>query len=285
MKAAPEDRLETRGGGSGFPLRTVLLIAVIVGVGGLLWKLQQEAPPVPATEIVEEAVVAPVTLPPAADIPQRPEPISVVEAEEAVETPPPPLPTLEDSDPLMREQLSAAGAGPELEEIDAQQNLIQLGSALVDGFSRGVVLYKLLPVKPPAEAFSVEQEDEQVFMAPASYRRYDEYAEAIATLDTAVLVNSFHQMRPLYEQAYGQLGLPPEDFDNAVIRLLDRVLETPELEQPIALTRKSVMYKYADPQLEQLTPMQKQLLRMGPENIRRIKEQAQALRAGLLGQP
>jgi hypothetical protein len=62
------------------------------------------------------------------------------------------------------------------------------------------------------------------------------------------------------------------------------VLATPEIEEPIALTRKSVMYKYADPQLEQLTPMQKQLLRMGPDNIRRIKEQARALRAGLLNQ-
>jgi hypothetical protein len=44
------------------------------------------------------------------------------------------------------------------------------------------------------------------------------------------------------------------------------------------------MYKYADPQLEELTPMQKQLLRMGPDNIRRIKEQARALREGLLNQ-
>lgn len=285
MKAAPEDRLEPGGGGSGFPLRNVLLIAAIVVGGVILWKSQQEAPSVPETEIIEEAVVVPVTLPPAADIPRRPEPNSVAEEEEPLEPAPAPLPTLADSDPLMREKLSAAGAGPELDEVEAQQNLIQLGSALVDGFSRGLVLYKLLPVKPPAEAFSVEQEGEQVFMSPASYRRYDEYAEAIAKLDTAVLVTSFHQMRPLYEQAYGQLGLVPEDFDNAVVRLLDQILETPELDQPVALTRKSVMYKYADPQLEQLTPMQKQLLRMGPENIRRIKAQAQALRAGLLGQP
>ena len=76
-----------------------------------------------------------------------------------------------------------------------------------------------------------------------------------------------------------QLGLPAEDFDNAVIRVLDRILATPEIEDPIALTRRSVMYQYADPQLEQLTPLQKQLLRMGPDNIRRVKEQAAALRA------
>jgi len=119
-------------------------------------------------------------------------------------------------------------------------------------------------------------------MNPAGYRRYDSYSEAIDSLDTSALVSSFDTLRPLYEEAYGQLGLDPNDFDNAVIRMLDRVLATPEIDEPIALTRESVMYKYADPQLEQLTPMQKQLMRMGPDNIRRIKEKAKALREGLL---
>ena len=162
------------------------------------------------------------------------------------------------------------------------QNLIQQGTALIDGFSRGLVLRKLLPVAPPTEIFSVEQRGDQMFMAPASYERYNGHAEAFATLDTKLLVANFHTMRPLYEQAYGQLGLNPEDFDNAVIRMLDRILATPEIEEPIALTRRSVMYQYADPELEQLPPIQKQLLRMGPKNIRIIKEQARALRSGLL---
>ena len=42
------------------------------------------------------------------------------------------------------------------------------------------------------------------------------------------------------------------------------------------------MYRYADPQLEQLSAVQKQLLRMGPDNIRRIKAQARVIRSGLL---
>jgi hypothetical protein len=192
------------------------------------------------------------------------------------------LPSLEDSDPLVRGQLEAAGAGPELDRLGQKQNLIQQATGLIDGFSRGLVLRKLLPVDPPKEAFGVLEQGEQTVMDPAGYSRYDDYAEAIATLDTSVLVGSFHTLRPLYEQAYGQLGLNPDDFDNALIRTLDRVIATPEIEQPIPLTRKSVMYQFADPQLEQLSAVQKQLLRMGPDNLRRIKEQARALRAGLL---
>lgn len=287
MKAAPEDRLESNAGGRGFSARHVVLIVGILVVGYVLWAtLKEQAADSLEPVVVEELLVPPEeVLPAAADIPDRPVIAPEPVAESSGEVPAPkalPLPTLEESDAEVREQLTAAGVGPELDRLEQQQNLIQQGTALVDGFSRGLVLRKLLPVDPPTQPFSVEQQDEQMFMSPASYARYDGYAEAIATLDTTVLVNNFHRMRPLYEQAYGQLGLNPDDFDNALVRMLDRILATPEIEEPIALTRKSVMYKYADLQLEQLTPMQKQLLRMGPENIRRVKAQAQALRDGLL---
>ena len=282
MKAEREDRLESNAGKGGFPTRHVLLILAVVVVGYLLWNAMGETPVEvePEPLVVEEVVVAEPVLPPAEDIP---EPVAVVTETEAVEPePPPPLPPLEESDELVRDQLSAAGVGPMLSPPEEQEDLVQRSAALVDGFSRGVVLRKLLPVDPPKAAFSALEEDGKMYMNPAGYSRYDSYSEAIDSLDTSALVSSFDTLRPLYEEAYGQLGLDPNDFDNAVIRMLDRVLATPEIDEPIALTRKSVMYKYADPQLEQLTPMQKQLMRMGPDNIRRIKEKARALREGLL---
>lgn len=287
MKAAQEDRLESNDKGGGFPTKQLVLALVIVVVGYTLWQSfgQQPAEPIPEPVGVEEVVVVEPVLPPAEDIPPRPEPVVEPAAQMPEPAPAPPeLPPLEDSDSMVREQLSAAGAGPELDKLQQQQNLIQQGTALIEGFSRGLVVRKLLPIDPPKGAFDVQERGEEMFMSPAGYARYDNYAEAFATLDSAALVNNFHTMRPLYEQAYGQLGLPEDDFDNAVIRVLDRILATPEIEDPIALTRRSVMYQYADPQLEQLTPLQKQLLRMGPDNIRRIKEQAAALRAGLLSQ-
>ena len=74
------------------------------------------------------------------------------------------------------------------------------------------------------------------------------------------------------------------DFDNAVVRTLDLILATPEIGEPIALKPKSTKYIYADPALESLSDVQKQLLRMGPDNVRRIKQQAQSVRTGLLTQ-
>ena len=78
------------------------------------------------------------------------------------------------------------------------------------------------------------------------------------------------------------MGHAPEGLDNALIRSLDQVLATPQVDGPIAVNRVEAIYKYRDPALEGLAPLQKQLLRMGPGNTAAIKKQAAALREGLL---
>lgn len=289
MKASSEDRLVEKSGGRGFRTRHVVLVVLIVAVLAFLWATRggRQEPPPEAEGVVGEALVEEAPLPAAPDIPVPTEPPpapSAAEQPSAIESAPPepPLPPLAESDPLVRDELDAARLGPDLEAVRDSANLVQNSAALIDGMSRGVVLRKLVPLPPPEGAFAVELVDGEMYMSPEGYHRYDDYAEAIEGLDTTVLANSFDLLRPLYEEAYAQLGLPAEDFDNAVIRSLDRILATPEIEQPLALQRTSVMYTYADPQLEKLSPVQKQLLRMGPENIRRIKAQARALREALL---
>jgi hypothetical protein len=48
-----------------------------------------------------------------------------------------------------------------------------------------------------------------------------------------------------------------------------------------ALEQHLNTYRYADPRLEGLQPVQKQLLRMGPENADRVKDQLRSLAAAL----
>ena len=119
---------------------------------------------------------------------------------------------------------------------------------------------------------------------PATYARYDDYAAAIGALDPDSLAAAFHQFRPLLEQAYGNLGYEEADMDNSLIRALDQVIAAPVLDAPPALEQRVTTYTYADESLEELPPIAKQLLRMGPENQRIIQEQARALREALLAQ-
>lgn len=286
MKATPEDKLSSQSSRSGgFPVKAVLIVAVIaVGLFLLFYPSGDETVPEPVSEAPMEPAV-PEPLPPAEDIPAPAEPVTPApspQEEVAPEEEEPPLPAPRDSDPLMREQIAAAGAEDELGGFAESDNLVQRLVALVDGGSRGVVLRKILPMKAPDEPFPVDVRDGEMFLDPAGYERYDSYVDAVVALDTEVIVDSFHKLRPLYESAYAELGLPADDLDNAVIRTLDRIIATPDVSGPVALERESVMYTFADPQLEALPAIQKQLLRMGPDNIQRLKAKARELREGLL---
>lgn len=290
LKATPEDRMDAspaaRGGG--FPMKPALIALVVaVGLVLLFYPRGDETPEAPVAQAPEPVPPqpAPQPLPPAEDIPEpapEPEPEPAPEPAEEAPAPEPPLPAPEESDPLLREEMASVGVDGKLAGLAEGENLLQRAVALVDGGSRGVILRKILPMDAPKAAFPVMREGPQVYMDPAGYDRYDTYVAAVSDIDTQALADSFHEYRSLYEEAYAQLGIPGEDLDNAIIRTLDRILATPEIEEPIALARTSVMYTYADPALEALPALQKQLLRMGPDNIRQIKAVAQQLRNQLL---
>ena len=215
-------------------------------------------------------------LPPAADIPRKPEPPAAVVSEE-------PPPTLETSDQELREGLSTQSSSVLFNTALANENLIERSVSIVDVLSRGALPFKALPITPPSEKFSVHTIDGEHYMNVESYHRYDSYAQTISELDSQTLTRTFERFRPLLEQSYAGLGYPADDFDNALIRALDRVLATPQLRKPIVLKKKESVYIYADTEIEQLTEMQKLLLRMGPDNIALIQAQAKDLRDALLG--
>jgi hypothetical protein len=82
---------------------------------------------------------------------------------------------------------------------------------------------------------------------------------------------AYARIRPLCEQAYRDLGYPDGDFDKKMSLALARMLETPVPDGPVQLRSTSVAYQFADPDLESLSSPQKQLLRMGPRNMRIVQ--------------
>ena len=287
MKPVAEDRLsdtQSRRGPSNGLLLAAVVVVVAITLFVFLRNSNKELPPeVPSAvqSIPDQVPVAELKLPPAPDIPPAvPQP----EAKPLEAMPAAPAITLEDSDMLLRESLGPATESTLLAPMLAQDDLIEHGASLADSFSRGLVPRKMLPISPPTKPFSTIEVDGQSYLDPMSYQRYDSYTNAIMGLDMAQLAASFHRFRPLLEQAYGGLGYSPEEFDNALIRTLDRILGTPEIDQPIAVQRVEAIYKFVDPALEELSPLQKQMIRMGPDNTAKIKQQAAALRGELLAQ-
>ncbi len=288
MQADPSERISDPGYGGGPPL-VPILAGLVVLVALAVWWFSPGEPEIPAPEpLVELPAPLPEAEPePVPDIPEpapepQPAPTPAVAAEPA--SPPAPALTLENSDAALREQFAPELEPGPLASVLQADNLIERGVAVLDGLSRGVLQYKLLPVLPPEGKFAVRKRGGQALMDPIGYARYDGYARAIESLDTELLVTTFHRFRPLLEEAYAMLGYEAGELDNALIRGLDAVLAAPVEEKVLEIRKVEAVYKFEDPRLERLPELHKQLLRMGPENTRRVQAQARALRAGLLGQ-
>ena len=293
MHIEPEDHLSdkdriTEGKDSRGPSVLILAIAVaiIAAIGYYYFSSQQKPSPIavePAPTVITPAAPIPAPVMPAA--PDIPAPQPVAEPTVIEEVPAEPALTLETSDPDVRAALAEASESSLVMSVLESDAILQRGAGAIDGFSRGLVPLKALALTPPKEKFSTTTVDELTYIDPASYKRYDSYARAIAALDNDLLVANFHRFRGLLEQAYAGFGYSAEDMDNALIRTLDYVLATPSLTEPATIKRKEAIFQYTDPTLEQLTPLQKQLLRMGPENLAMVKRQAEVLRKGLLAAP
>lgn len=264
-------------------------VAAVAVVGGALYQAQKLSDEeelammaVIPQQVVTEAVVA---------APQVPEAeIPAPEVEIAVQTAPkttpvmkaPQLPSLDNSDDFVRDRLLLIKHRADVETWLNTDDLIRRTASYMDGLSRGVVLSKIFPLTAPEGNFTTHREGEIIWLNAGNYERYNSTVAAIISLDMKSMAKMFHFIRPLLESAFAEMGYRPRQMDGIILQAIDNILATPMIVEPIKLTRDSVAYQFADPDLEALQPIQKQLLRTGPENTQRLQQQALALKDALL---
>ena len=264
-----------------------LLVAIGLGVA----ILNEEPEPTVVTEIAipESPEPEPEPLPepePESEPEPEPEP-EVIGVPETVVEPSEPafiLPLLDASDALVRDALVSLSRHEGLHRWLAVDDLIRKFVGFTQGVSEGRVIRAAVQVLAPRTGFSAIRVGDNAFILnPASYARYDTFTWIIDSVDAEALADFYVLITPLLDQAYKELGMPDPDFDRVVFAAIGLLLETPVVEGEIGLERPVVMYEFADDSLESLQPAQKQLVRMGPANTKRIKsklsEVARALRS------
>ncbi len=154
----------------------------------------------------------------------------------------------------------------------------------IDNLAAGKVANKSISIPKPAKAFKGTQVADKQFIDPATYERYNAYAEIFEALDNDDLVAVYSYYFPLLEEAYLELGYSEDRrFHGAMIQAIDMILSAPVINGEIELVpRTSVLYKYADPSLESLPEVHRQLLRMGPRNTMIIQAKLGALKQALI---
>jgi Protein of unknown function (DUF3014) len=180
------------------------------------------------------------------------------------------LPDLLSSDAYLRQALIKLSPG--LAEWLSADQLIRRYIGIANDFSQGQRVFKHVSFLRFDQPFAVEQGENGLVIAPKSFKRYDSLAQAIQLINAKAAVSVYQKFRPLMLQVFAEFSYP-KDFtlESIIKKALGEIIAAPALEGQIALVRPSMFYKFADPALEALNPVQKQMIRMGSANTRIIQ--------------
>jgi hypothetical protein len=249
----------------GWLIGVVALVLLALGAGGyfLFWRRPLPAPADVRT--ATEQAVAPAAAPP-------PHPHK---GKTKRQTP---------ADAIVRELVAKLSAHPTVAAWLSTDQLIRNFTLVVDNISNGRTPSGHLAKVKPAGALQVREDRGGLWIDPRSYKRYDKYADAVSSLDARGAARLYATLKPRIQDAYRELGHPDGNVDQALERAVIDLLKTPVVEGDVALTSKSVAYEFADARLQSLSSAQRQLLRMGPRNVRLIQAKLREI-APLVGIP
>jgi hypothetical protein len=255
-----------------------MLAALAAAVAGY-WYLTRP----PAVTPPPPAVKAEPAPPPAPAEPAIEHPVEAVKQE--APPPPAPLPALADSDASLLSAISNLIGAQRAQGWIYPDGIVRRFVATIDNLPREKAAPRLMPVKPVGGPISVTGPGEALAIAPDNAARYSAYVQVLERVDAKQLAGIYLRYYPWFQQAYEELGYPKGYFNDRLVAVIDHLLAAPEPSGPILLTQPKVLYQYLDPQLEALSAGQKTLVRMGPDNARRVKAKLRELRREITASP
>lgn len=192
----------------------------------------------------------------------------------------PELPPLNSSDGFFRESLIRISPG--LAPWLAGDQSIRNGITLLNDFSQGQRLLKHAGFLKLPDRFIAEADVGGLYLNRQNYQRYDAFAAAVDALNVDATLALYKRFRPLFQQVFAEFGYPEGyNLEGMLTRAAAEIIAAPIIDVPIQLINFGRLYKFADSSIEDLNPVQKQMLRMGPDNTRivqnKVRDLAQAL--------
>lgn len=270
-----------------FVIPVVVVIAAVGGYFAMSGSEPEPKPepviaqkPQPKPEIVEpEPVVEP-------EVFQEPAPVEeVIATPEEPQVPEVTLPLLDESDPEVRKDLLESVWNQDIAAMLVSEDLIRKTVVFVDNIANSTVERDFTVLKGPSQRFQViETEANETIIDPASYRRYDIYIAMLESFNENDLRRLYDKYQPLVKEVYSELGYPDKDFRDTLLKAINNVLDTPEVSGPIEVNQPKVMYQFEDDSLESLSSVQKQVLRMGSDNAKKLKTVLKKFRRALIAE-
>ena len=262
LERTPTTRFGGHSSGDGPPLLPIAIggAAIVALIGAGAWWMWRTPAPTNTTPAAVTATDAPITAP----------------------APAVALPPLDEMDAFLRPLLQALSSRPELVRWLATDDLVRQLAAAIDKASQGDNPAGGFKELAPRGPMAMTKRGNRRAIDAASYRRYDGLVKTVTSIDASAVARIYKTIRPRLNEAYQNMGHPGGNVDTAVRQALTLLLETPVVNEPVTLVEGAgARWAYADPKLEDLTPTQKQLVRMGPAHTDAMLVWLRALQAGL----
>jgi hypothetical protein len=189
-----------------------------------------------------------------------------------------PLPPLDESDADVASTLTETFGEQVVTSYLRPESFIRNVVVAIDSLPRPTLALDRRPIQPTLGLFVVSGAEDALVLSEENYARYTPFVTLVARTDGRTIVEMYRRYYPLLQEAYVELGNPDTVFETRVREVIDHLLATPEVAEPIALTQPNVLYEYKDPALEELSAGQKILIRMGPEHRALIKSKLREIR-------
>jgi len=249
------------------------IVVLAIALGGYYYLEKSKPAPAPTAEPVK---VAPMPAPPP---PPPPAPVQqVVEAPPA----PPKLPTLAESDSFVLDAIAELVNNKTLMKLFKTERIIHNIVATVDNLPRKRAPYSVMPLKRVHGLFQTSGTEDNLTISPKNAARYQAYASVAKLIDAKKAVELYVRLYPLFQRAYEELGYPHKYFNDRLVFVIDHLLETPDIQEPVKLVQPHVLYEFADPELESRSAGQKILMRSGSKNEAVVKAKLREFKKELL---
>ncbi|UVH59885.1 DUF3014 domain-containing protein [Variovorax paradoxus] len=263
----------------------VAFVLVLLGTAYVGWRWYQQQQQKPAEPVPVAAAPNDAPAPPPVVQPTGPQnPIDALAPPDAA------LPKLADSDARVTKALAELLGSKNVAEYLRSDGIVSRFVTTVDNLAREQAPANAWPVQPTGQRFITEGPQGQVqTIAANNAARYNAIVLLAESVDPAKAAAVYAKLYPLFQQAYEELGYPGRYFNDRLIAVIDHLLQAPEPKGPVQVrlievkgdvpsTRPWVRYEYVDPQLQSLSSGQKIMVRMGPENERKVKTSLRGLR-------
>jgi hypothetical protein len=272
----------------------IFVLLVIISILALSMYLQQKPVPEP---VPQQATQPPPETPPKNPIVHYPVPVPqqvepAAEPALPIEEPQPQevvapvlpkqLPPVEKSDQSIEQALANLTLKKSIFELILLEGFIQRFVSTIDNLPETKLPRAHLPVVPPKGRFIVSGTEQAPQTSKRNHSRYAAHVQLLESLDQDLTLKIYVHFYPLFQKAFQQLGYKNAYFNDRLVFVIDHLLETPEVAEPIPLAQPAILYIYTDPLLEKLSAGQKTLLRLGPEHRKKVKSILQAYRDRLI---